>query len=72
MTVAITCPGCDREAELTGTLGTWIDESGHFRATYILCPECTSIVQKGSETERTQLVERIEFILEFPYQGGNG
>lgn len=66
------CPGCHEQTETVGGLGLWADGAGCLRKAYLLCPRCASILQRGGEAECSRLVERIEFFLEYPYEGGNG
>lgn len=72
---SITCPGCNKETDTVGMLGSWVDGAGRFRGAYALCPECAATLQRGSKAERSDLTERIEHAMMLaeqpPTQGVN-
>jgi hypothetical protein len=57
------CPGCDQAMEKGGLVGAWIDNTGRYRGSYVLCSGCSALARTGTDAERAGLTERIEAAL---------
>jgi len=59
----MTCPGCGTGTQTIGMIGTWLDALGRFRGSYALCPQCTDVIQHGSQSARDAVTVKAELSL---------